>query len=214
MATCPECAGKMGQMAVVCPQCGYDFPLSPKNTEYEFSGAVHSYGGTALLVALLTAVLFLKLDAFAFPLLGLTAGLATRSRRRCLTGLLASTVLALFLLCFAPTSNPAPMSAGLFYKRTVHEYGALLLGALLGAALQVPLSHLANVAFGAAIFCFINFAICISFLRQILPGPPAVFDYSTLAAAVPVFSLGIWWPVDFVDRNSWKQLAVTFKARN
>jgi hypothetical protein len=29
MASCPKCGATMGQMDVVCPKCGYDFPDPP-----------------------------------------------------------------------------------------------------------------------------------------------------------------------------------------
>jgi len=30
MANCPQCAGKMDVMTIVCPHCGYDFPAKER----------------------------------------------------------------------------------------------------------------------------------------------------------------------------------------
>ena len=74
MAFCPECNAQMEQTAIVCPECGYDFPQQPTEpTGFAFSYLADVALVLASVLSLLASVVSL-LVAVSLFLLILLAG--------------------------------------------------------------------------------------------------------------------------------------------
>lgn len=156
-----------------------------------------SHLASGLLVVAITAVLFTQIAWLAFPLLGLAHGVAIRSLRCCVFGLLASAGVTLLCFILMPVYSDTPPPLTLDYHGPA--YAVLLLGSLIGASL--PLLHhklFLTAAFSSIIS--VGFLVVLGLvLRRMLPTELRMlemYDYITIIAAVPIIGAGIWWPMD------------------
>lgn len=164
---------------------------------------VASFTRAGLLTGVITALLFLKINYWALPVLGITCGLAMRSYNRCIAGFIISLCLAFFLGSPVLSRHPT-LSTGLFSELPAYIYTGWLRGAVIGAALQVPHRRLMWVALIGAILHSINFELVAVALRVYCPGLGNTWDYLVLLLTIPAFGLGIWFPVDIMNKKLWK----------
>ncbi|RYG67242.1 hypothetical protein EON80_13970 [bacterium] len=155
------------------------------------------------MAGVITVALFLPINFWALPCLGITCGLAMRSYKRCVAGFIISLFLAFFF--GQPVLSRHPMlSTGLFSEMPAYMYSGWLRGALIGAALQVPHRRLMWIALAAAVLNSLNFELVVAVIRHYFPGLGNSWDYLVLLLSIPAFGLGVWFPVDFVNRKLWK----------
>jgi hypothetical protein len=189
---------------VFCPRCGVESePIAVVDLRGE-AVANRSFALMGLLAGTITALLFLKINLFAFPFLGLTCGLATRNFWRCLTGVFTSAGFGIIVsVLFVVLAKRHPMSTGPL-SASAYDYSNFLLGALIGSAIQAPQRRLVPVALSCGILSQINFGIVIFAIRGYFPQLRGAWDYLVIAISIPAFGLGMWWPVDFVNKRLWK----------
>jgi hypothetical protein len=162
----------------------------------------NSYLSAGLLITALAAAVFVKSGWLAFPVLGLTCGIATRSVRLTLTGLITSAGLGFIICALVPVYTSPPQPPGLAHFGST--YIAAVFGASVGAALLLPHRRLVITAIIGCAFSLLAL-VCLSFLLRIF-FPEAlrvleVWEYITIVLAVPLIGLGTWWPVDLTNRR-------------
>jgi hypothetical protein len=210
MAICLECAAHREQTDAVCPHCGSPVQGEDKRSTSSVKSAGLPYTWAGLIATAVTALLFLKFNYWALPVLGSTCGIATGSAQHCLSGIIKSAIFA-FIVSVGLTvlvSHPL-MSAGLFNQMTSYDYSLILIGSLLGASWHAPRLLLAQIANIMSILAFIYFVVVISWLGFLLPRYPVLWDYAVLIVAVPILGAGVWFPVDFVQRRLWTKFIRT-----
>lgn len=203
MANCYNCGRVLAPGTRACPHCGYDGTWSPLFGMPDQVEQVTSFTRAGLLTGVITVLLFLKINYWALPFLGITCGLAMRSYKRCIAGFVISLCLGLFLAMPVLSRHPM-LSTGLFSELPAYMYTGWLRGALIGATLQVPHRRLMWIALVGAIFHSVNFELVAVAIRVYYPGLGNNWDYLILMLTIPAFGLGIWFPVDIMNQKLWK----------
>jgi hypothetical protein len=161
-----------------------------------------SYLSAGLLLTAITALLFAKVNFWAFPVLGLVSGIVNRSVIRCIAGLVASSGICLLIVALVPVATSPPSPPGLLHFAAF--YTLALWGASTGAALLLPHRQLLITAIVSTTISLLILIGCTSVLRHIFPEELRVlemWEYMALLLAAPVLAVGTWWPVELVDKS-------------